>query len=197
MVNFVSIFGNFQFGIFDKILVTFDRFFLCRVFFQNKQTNTRQILKFSLSLNRNRNYFTMKTAKKDKDKDKKGRNTWRSADVKLRAIKLSKSGKSRSEIAKEMNISYMTVKNWLQNESKIVQHIENSPDISTTKITKSRPAILEKLEKMLFVWIEDCNNNLKFPLSQALIQEKALRIFEKLKEESEENVTIEFLASRG
>ena len=35
------------------------------------------------------------------------------------------------------------------------------------------------------------------PLSQALIQEKALRIFEKLKEESEENVTIEFLASRG
>ena len=50
---------------------------------------------------------------------------------------------------------------------------------------------------MLFVWIEDCNNNLKFPLSQALIQEKALRIFEKLKEESEENVTIEFLASRG
>ena len=122
----------------------------------------------------------MKTAKKDKDKDKKGRNTWRSADVKLRAIKLSKSGKSRSEIAKEMNISYMTVKNWLQNESKIVQHIENSPDISTTKITKSRPAILEKLEKMLFVWIEDCNNNLKFPLSQALIQEKALRIFEKL-----------------
>ena len=48
----------------------------------------------------------MKTAKKDKDKDKKGRNTWRSADVKLRAIKLSKSGKSRSEIAKEMNISY-------------------------------------------------------------------------------------------
>lgn len=197
MVKFVSIFGNFQFGIFDKILVTFDRFFLCRVFFQNKQTNTRQILKFSLSLNRNRNYFTMKTAKKDKDKDKKGRNTWRSADVKLRAIKLSKSGKSRSEIAKEMNISYMTVKNWLQNESKIVQHIENSPDISTTKITKSRPAILEKLEKMLFVWIEDCNNNLKFPLSQALIQEKALRIFEKLKEESEENVTIEFLASRG
>lgn len=139
----------------------------------------------------------MKTAKKDKDKGKKGRNTWRSADVKLRAIKLSKSGKSRSEIAKEMNISYMTVKNWLQNESKIVQHIENSPDISTTKITKSRPAILEKLEKMLFVWIEDCNNNLKFPLSQALIQEKALRIFEKLKEESEENVTIEFLASRG
>lgn len=197
MVKFVSIFGNFQFGIFDKILVTFSRFFLCRVFFQNKQTNTRQILKFSLSLNRNRNYFTMKTAKKDKDKDKKGRNTWRSADVKLRAIKLSKSGKSRSEIAKEMNISYMTVKNWLQNESKIVQHIENSPDISTTKITKSRPAILEKLEKMLFVWIEDCNNNLKFPLSQALIQEKALRIFEKLKEESEENVTIEFLASRG
>ena len=197
MVKFVSIFGNFQFGIFDKILVTFDRFFLCHVFFQNKQTNTRQILKFSLILNRNRNYFTMKTAKKDKDKDKKGRNTWRSADVKLRAIKLSKSGKSRSEIAKEMNISYMTVKNWLQNESKIVQHIENSPDISTTKITKSRPAILEKLEKMLFVWIEDCNNNLKFPLSQALIQEKALRIFEKLKEESEENVTIEFLASRG
>ena len=112
-------------------------------------------------------------------------------------LSLSKSGKSRSEIAKEMNISYMTVKNWLQNESKIVQHIENSPDISTTKITKSRPAILEKLEKMLFVWIEDCNNNLKFPLSQALIQEKALRIFEKLKEESEENVTIEFLASRG
>ena len=195
MVKFVSIFGNFQFGIFDEILVTFDRFFLGRVFFQNKQTNTRQILKFSLILNRNRNYFTMKTAKKDKDK--KGRNTWRSADVKLRAIKLSKSGKSRSEIAKEMNISYMTVKNWLQNESKIVQHIENSPDISTTKITKSRPAILEKLEKMLFVWIEDCNNNLKFPLSQALIQEKALRIFEKLKEESEENVTIEFLASRG
>ena len=195
MVKFVSIFGNFQFGIFDKILVIFDRFFLCRVFFQNKQTNTRQIFEFRLSLNRNRNYFTMKTAKKDKDK--KGRNTWRSADVKLRAIKLSKSGKSRSEIAKEMNISYMTVKNWLQNESKIVQHIENSPDISTTKITKSRPAILEKLEKMLFVWIEDCNNNLKFPLSQALIQEKALRIFEKLKEESEENVTIEFLASRG
>ena len=176
-------------------MVIFDRFFLCSVFFQNKQTNTRQIFEFRLSLNRNRNYFTMKTAKKDKDK--KGRNTWRSADVKLRAIKLSKSGKSRSEIAKEMNISYMTVKNWLQNESKIVQHIENSPDISTTKITKSRPAILEKLEKMLFVWIEDCNNNLKFPLSQALIQEKALRIFEKLKEESEENVTIEFLASRG
>ena len=32
----------------------------------------------------------MKTAKKDKDKDKKGRNTWRSADVKLRAINFQK-----------------------------------------------------------------------------------------------------------
>ena len=140
----------------------------------------------------------MKTAPDPKAKGQKvtKKKSYQSADTKLKAIQLSKSGKTKSEISREIGVSFMTVSDWIKNQDNILEQIENAPDCSTSKVSRSRPIIMEKLEKVLLTWIEDCNQ-LKWPLSLTIIQGKAQSIFKKLKSESEENVNINFTARRG
>ncbi|KAF7264260.1 hypothetical protein GWI33_000418 [Rhynchophorus ferrugineus] len=66
------------------------------------------------------------------------------------------------------------------------------------KNTPNKFWIMDKMEILLIIWIED-NNKRRMPMSQIIIQEKALSIFEKLKngdtDKSAEDVTLQ--ASRG
>ena len=67
-------------------------------------------------------------------------------------------------------------------------------------VSRPRSYAMENMEKLLLIWIEDCNQK-RIPLSQKLIKSKGKGLYEKIKEiqkfktESETNET--FFASSG
>ena len=142
----------------------------------------------------------MKAASKagtSKSKVKKSsRSKWQTTGRKLEALELYKNGKSKSEIAREMKLPFSTISNWVKAREKILKHVENSPNCAIYKTSKSRHPILEQVDKLMLTWIEECNQ-LNHPISLGVVKEKALRIFQKLKNESTESVNVEFTASQG
>lgn len=62
---------------------------------------------------------------------------------------------------------------------------ESSTPTSAKKVTRSRPVIMEKVEKMLATWVEDLNKQ-NMPLSQNIICSKACSLYEVLKQQEGE-----------
>jgi hypothetical protein len=56
--------------------------------------------------------------------------------------------------------------------------------LSLKKIARTRSNIIEKMEKMLSVWIDDMGQR-HMPVSQMTIQNKALNLFNFLKNQQE------------
>jgi hypothetical protein len=63
------------------------------------------------------------------------------------------------------------------------------------KKNHTRCNIIEKMERMLSVWIDDMGRHM--PVSQMTIQNKALNLFKFLKNQQEEEINENVMASRG
>jgi hypothetical protein len=69
--------------------------------------------------------------------------------------------------------------------------------MQTTIISKKRGILIEEMEKLLLIWIEDLQQQ-RMPMSQMLIQEKVLSLFEDVKRKHGERVGGHtFFASHG
>uniref|UniRef100_A0A8C9VTT6 HTH CENPB-type domain-containing protein n=1 Tax=Scleropages formosus TaxID=113540 RepID=A0A8C9VTT6_SCLFO len=140
-----------------------------------------------------------RAAKAEKEKMKRKNITLK---YKLEIINRIERGEKQKDIIASTGLAGSTIYTIFQNKEKIKRSAETLlGGDKLSKVSRSRHAILERMELLLLQWIEDQNLNC-IPLSTMQIQEKALSLFEGLKkkmlEEGDETVKeVEFAASRG
>lgn len=115
-------------------------------------------------------------------------------DVKIDIIRRHENGQGTTIIGKELNLAPSTVHTVVQNAPKIKTVVASAIPASSTKVTKLRSNKMEKMERMLKIWVEDQSQR-HISLSQAIIQEKAKSLWATI--QSDEGTSEEFGASRG
>uniref|UniRef100_A0A8C9SH57 HTH CENPB-type domain-containing protein n=1 Tax=Scleropages formosus TaxID=113540 RepID=A0A8C9SH57_SCLFO len=121
---------------------------------------------------------------------------------KLDIIMRMERGDKQKDITAATGLAGSTIYTILKNKEKIQQSAENViGGTKLTKVSRSRHAVLERMEVLLLHWIENQNEK-NIPLSTMSIQHMALLLFEGLKkkmlEEGDETVkAVEFGASKG
>ncbi|XP_045123812.1 tigger transposable element-derived protein 1-like [Portunus trituberculatus] len=112
-------------------------------------------------------------------------------------IKRSQKGETPTNIGRLLGLSRSTVATIIKDKEHIMEHVKGSAPMKVTVITKQRSGLIIEMERLLVLWLEEQNER-RIPVSLLVIQEKAKRLFEALKEEKGEgSESEEFVASRG
>lgn len=115
---------------------------------------------------------------------------------KLDLIKLSEQGMSHANIGRKLGVPRSTVTTILKHKAKVLEEIKNATPVHT-KVIRKRHGLISEMEKVLNMWIQDQIIH-NIPLTQGLIQAKALTLFNAMKAEKGEAAAEEtFGASRG
>ncbi|XP_053571576.1 tigger transposable element-derived protein 1-like [Bombina bombina] len=115
---------------------------------------------------------------------------------KLEMIKMSEQGMSISDIGRKLGLARTTVSTVVNAKEKYLKEVK-SATLVHTKVIRKRDNLIAEMEKLLVVWIEDQTSH-NVPLSQAIIQSKALSLFNAMKTDRGESAKDEnFEASRG
>lgn len=119
-----------------------------------------------------------------------------SLEEKLEIIRKSEDGVSKSKIGLEHKLGESTVRGILVKADEYKTKGKAASNLSCVHTTRNQNVIMIELERLLTIWIADCNQK-RIPLSTDLIKEKALSLFSILKKEKFKNETKEFHASAG
>ncbi|XP_053561440.1 tigger transposable element-derived protein 1-like [Bombina bombina] len=117
-------------------------------------------------------------------------------DMKLKIIRLYDEGVIQAEIGRKLGFTRTTINTVMKNREKIVAEVKSATPVNTTTIRK-RDSIVADMERLLILWIENQKTR-HVPVNQAIIQSKALSLFNDLKaKKGEAAKDAEFVASRG
>ncbi|XP_053568580.1 tigger transposable element-derived protein 1-like [Bombina bombina] len=117
-------------------------------------------------------------------------------DMKLKIIRLYDEGVIQAEIGRKLGFTRTTINTVMKNREKIVAEVKSATPVNTTTIQK-RDSIVADMERLLILWIENQTTR-HVPVNQAIIQSKALSLFNDLKaKKGEAAKDAEFVASRG
>jgi len=89
--------------------------------------------------------------------------------------KMSNGRKSLASLGREFGINESTVRSFKSSEAKIRASVATSSSKNAKTVFISRDSKIEKLEKVLTIWIEDQSQH-KVALSGQIIREKALNM---------------------
>ncbi|XP_053555977.1 tigger transposable element-derived protein 1-like [Bombina bombina] len=116
--------------------------------------------------------------------------------MKLKIIRLYDEGVIQAEIGRKLGFTRTTINTVMKNREKIVAEVKSATPVNTTTIQK-RDSIVADMERLLILWIENQTTR-HVPVNQAIIQSKALSLFNDLKtKKGEAAKDAEFVASRG
>ncbi|XP_053561178.1 tigger transposable element-derived protein 1-like [Bombina bombina] len=116
-------------------------------------------------------------------------------DMKLKIIRLYDEGVIQAEIGRKLGFTRTTINTVMKNREKIVADVKSATPVNTTTIRK-RDSIVADMERLI-LWIENQTTR-HVPVNQAIIQSKALSLFNDLKaNKGEAAKNAEFVASRG
>ncbi|XP_068919169.1 tigger transposable element-derived protein 1-like isoform X2 [Petaurus breviceps papuanus] len=119
-----------------------------------------------------------------------------SLEKKIEIIKRVEAGEMKSEVARSLGLAQSTLKSILNQADRVKASVHNSSNLTAAKVTRIRSSIMEKMENMLSIWVDSMMQH-HMPLSQALIMQKALSLFDHLKAQAGEESSKTFVASRG
>ncbi|KAG7163113.1 CENPB DNA-binding domain containing protein 1-like 2 [Homarus americanus] len=95
-------------------------------------------------------------------------------DVKLDIVKRDEHGEGTSVIGRVHGLVPSTVHSIVKSADKIKEMAGSATPLTATKVMRFRDAEMESMERMLSTWIDDQTQRLKTPLSQHMIQHKAV-----------------------
>ena len=111
-------------------------------------------------------------------------------------IHLHDQGISNAEIGRRLGLARQKVSTVTNSKEKILKEIKSATPVNT-KIIRKRDYVIAEMEKVLVLWIEDQTSH-NVPLSQSLIQSKALTLFNSIKaSKGDEAKDDKFEARRG
>ncbi|KAL7645391.1 UNVERIFIED_CONTAM: hypothetical protein RMT77_003777 [Armadillidium vulgare] len=110
-------------------------------------------------------------------------------------IHLHDQGISNSEIGRRLGLARQTVSTVTNSKEKILKEIKSATPVNT-KIIRKQCNVIAEMEKVLVLWIEDQTSH-NVPLSQSLIQSKALTLFNSIKVSKGDEAKDKFEASKG
>ncbi|XP_043830605.1 tigger transposable element-derived protein 1-like [Dromiciops gliroides] len=119
-----------------------------------------------------------------------------SLEKKIEIIKRVEAGEMKSEVARSFGLAQSTLKSILNQAERVKASVHNSSNLTAAKVTRIRSSVMEKMENMLSIWVDNMMQH-HMPLSQALIMQKALSLFDHLKAQAGEESSKTFVASRG
>ncbi|GLV42032.1 hypothetical protein CBL_05009 [Carabus blaptoides fortunei] len=119
-------------------------------------------------------------------------------EMKVYIIKSYERGNSLTCIANTFGLNRSTVRTILNDKDRILKHVKELAPMQATIISKQRSTVLENTENNLIAWLEDMKNS-EIPVTIYEIQQRALTIYEQLKQELGERArdVPNFRASRG
>nr|XP_020830675.1 tigger transposable element-derived protein 1-like isoform X2 [Phascolarctos cinereus] len=128
--------------------------------------------------------------------EKKAQRKSISLGKKVEIIKRVEAGEMKSEVARSFGLAQSTLKSILNQADRVKASVHNSSNLTAAKVTRIRSSVMEKMENMLSIWVDNMMQH-HMPLSQALIMQKALSLFDHLKAQAGEESSKTFVASRG
>ncbi|XP_069899826.1 putative CENPB DNA-binding domain-containing protein 1 [Globicephala melas] len=108
-------------------------------------------------------------------------------ETKVKIIERMERGEKMVVIACSCNMNRSTIARILKNKDKIMEHVKSAVPMMSTKILKKRRKVMEKVEKLLSLWMQD-QHQCQVPRSLMLIQEKAKSPYEDLKKKHSEEI---------
>ncbi|XP_017891414.1 tigger transposable element-derived protein 1-like [Ceratina calcarata] len=132
----------------------------------------------------------------EKDKKTTFKRKFISLEVKIQILDRLLKGEKASHIGKSLNLNEATVRTIKKNEKEIRSAVAAGSLTSAKHAARPRAPIIEKMEKALSIWIDDCCQK-RIPLDGNIIKQKALKIYKHLKEQGESSVNPDFVASKG
>ncbi|XP_045447917.1 tigger transposable element-derived protein 1-like isoform X2 [Melitaea cinxia] len=119
-----------------------------------------------------------------------------SLEQKIKILDRLKKGEKTADVAKSLGFNEATVRTILRNEQKIRASVTSGSALSANMRARSRAPIIEKMEKTLNIWIQDCTRK-RTHIDSFIIKQRALKIYNFLKENEEPHSDANFVASRG
>ncbi|XP_023706958.1 tigger transposable element-derived protein 1 isoform X2 [Cryptotermes secundus] len=118
-------------------------------------------------------------------------------DTKLSIIQRLENGETAASLGRLYHINESSVRTIKKNAERIRNSVAQSCSLTAKKTVRVRNPLLEKIEKMLAIWVEDQNKK-KMVVNSRIIRMKALKLYEHLQEKHMGSSSAEpFAASKG
>lgn len=121
-----------------------------------------------------------------------------SLETKIQILDRLRKGDGPATIGRDFEIGESTVRGIRNIEKKIREAVIAGSNVSHSKTSHARSPIMEKMEKMLNLWLEDKNQK-NMPIGGLILRLKAVRIFDflQLTDSSISDPKIKFSGSKG
>ncbi|GFR26143.1 tigger transposable element-derived protein 1 [Trichonephila clavata] len=122
-----------------------------------------------------------------------------SLETKIKILDRLKDNERIADISRHLNLNESSIRTIRQAEDKIRGSFASGSSVLVKVTARPRATIMEKMEQALTVWVEDMTTK-RLPIDKNTIKQKALKIFDCLKENSEfsaDDTSHKFVASNG